>query len=173
MEMFFFTTFYPRNLFPFMLIHSWLVDSISEWLVFSYLLTPYSRVLLEKLTGLQQVKKFPAFYRTRRFITTVTSARHLSLSWASSIQSIPPTFHFLKVHLNIILPSTPGSPQWSHYLRFPHPNPIHASPLPIHTTCPAHLILLDIITRTILGEDYRSLSSHCVVFSNPLLPRPS
>jgi hypothetical protein len=35
----------------------------------TYLLTPWSRVLLEKLTGLQLVKKFPAFYGTRRFIT--------------------------------------------------------------------------------------------------------
>ena len=35
--------------------------------------------ILEKLTGFQLVKKFPAFYGTRRFITTFTSARHLSL----------------------------------------------------------------------------------------------
>jgi hypothetical protein len=28
----------------------------------TYLLTKWSRVLLEKLTGLQLVKKFPAFY---------------------------------------------------------------------------------------------------------------
>jgi hypothetical protein len=35
-----------------------------------------STVLLEKLTGLQLVKKFPAFYGTRRFITALTSARH-------------------------------------------------------------------------------------------------
>ena len=48
--------------------------------LFNYLLTPWSRVLLEKLTGLQLVKKFPAFYGTRRFITAFTSARHLSLS---------------------------------------------------------------------------------------------
>jgi hypothetical protein len=42
---------------------------------------PWSRVLLEKLTGLQLVKKFPAFYGTRRFITAFASAaRHLSLS---------------------------------------------------------------------------------------------
>jgi hypothetical protein len=27
----------------------------------TYLLTPWSRVFLEKLTGFQQVKKFPAF----------------------------------------------------------------------------------------------------------------
>ena len=45
-----------------------------------YLLTPWSRVLLEKLTDLQLVKKFPTFYVTRRFITAFTSARHLSLS---------------------------------------------------------------------------------------------
>jgi hypothetical protein len=56
----------------------------------TYLFTPWSRVYFEKLTGLQLVKKFPAFYRTRRFITAFTSARHLSLSWARSIQSIPP-----------------------------------------------------------------------------------
>jgi len=29
-----------------------------------YLLTPWCRVLLEKLTGLQPVKKFPAFHGT-------------------------------------------------------------------------------------------------------------
>jgi hypothetical protein len=46
----------------------------------TYLLTQWSRVLLEKLTGLQLVKKFPAFYGTGRFVTAFTSARHLSLS---------------------------------------------------------------------------------------------
>ena len=52
------------------------------------ILTAWCRVLLEKPTGLQLVKKFPAFHGTRRFITALTSVRHLSLSWASSIQSI-------------------------------------------------------------------------------------
>jgi len=56
----------------------------------NYLLTPWSRVLHEKLTGFQPVKKFPAFYGTRRFITAFTSAHHLSLSLASSIQPIAP-----------------------------------------------------------------------------------
>ena len=56
----------------------------------NYLLTPWSSVLLEKLTVFQLVKSFPAFYRTRKFITAYTSARHLSLSWASYTQSIPP-----------------------------------------------------------------------------------
>jgi hypothetical protein len=43
-------------------------------------LTPWSRVLLEKLTGSQILKKYPAFYGTRRFITTFTTACLLSLS---------------------------------------------------------------------------------------------
>ena len=56
----------------------------------TYLLTPWCRILLEQLTGLQLVKKFPAFHGTRRFITALTSVRHLFLSWVSPIQSIYP-----------------------------------------------------------------------------------
>jgi len=47
---------------------------------------------------------------------------------------------------------------------------------PIRATCPAHLILLDVITRTILGEEYRSLSSSlCSFLHSPITvvhPRP-
>jgi hypothetical protein len=35
---------------------------------------------------------------------------------------------------------------------------------PISSRCPAHLILLDFITRTIFGEEYRSLSSSLCSF---------
>ena len=54
----------------------------------SDLLTSCSIVLLEKLTGFQLVKKFSAFCETRKFITAVTSAHHLTLTWASWIHSI-------------------------------------------------------------------------------------
>jgi len=55
-------------------------DVLYIGLILTYLLTPWSRVLLEKLTGSQLVRKFPTFYGNRRFITAFTSAHHLSLS---------------------------------------------------------------------------------------------
>jgi len=61
---------------------------------------------------------------------------------------------------------------WSLSLRFPHHNPVYAAPPPIRATCPTHLILLDFITRTILGEEYRSLSFSLCSFLHPLLLRP-
>ena len=76
----------------------------------AYLHTPLSRVLLEKLTGFQLVKKFSAFYGTRKFITAFTIARHLSISWASSIQSLTPhptslrSILILSSHLRLGLP---------------------------------------------------------------------
>ena len=45
-----------------------------------YLLSPWSRVLLEKLTGSAASQEIPRIFGTRRFITVLTSARHLSLS---------------------------------------------------------------------------------------------
>ena len=83
----------------------------TRWVVYTYLLTPWCRVLLEKLTGLQLVKKFPAFYGTRKFITALTSVRHLSLSCASPIQSTYPhptswrSILILSTHLPLGLPS--------------------------------------------------------------------
>ena len=72
-----------------------------------YLLTRWSRVLLEKLTSSAASQEIPRIFGTRRFITVLTSARHLSLSWANSIQSSqpPPTSwrSILRSHLTKIL----------------------------------------------------------------------
>jgi hypothetical protein len=69
---------------------------------------------------------------TRRFINALTSARHLSLSWASSIQSTHahPTSRIsiliLSSHLRLGLPSD------LLHSGFPTKDPVHTSPLP-HT----------------------------------------
>ena len=135
----------------------------------TYLLTPWCRVLLEKITGLQLIKKFPAFHGTRRFITALTSVRHLSLSWASPIQSIYPhttswrSILILSTHLRLGLPSG--------LLPSGFPTKILYIPLssPIHATCPAHLILHHFITCTILGEECKSFSSSlCSLLHSPV-----
>ena len=103
----------------------------------TYLLTPWCRVLLEKLTGLQLVKKFPAFHGTLRFITALTSVRYLSLYWASPIQSIylHPT-HWRSIliftHLRLGLPSgllPSGFPTKTLHTPSPHPYAPHAQPI--------------------------------------------
>jgi len=56
---------------------------------FRTILTPWSGGVLEKLTGPQLVKKFPAFYGTQTHFTILARAHHLSLARARSMQSLP------------------------------------------------------------------------------------
>jgi len=142
--------------------HCWLCRFLFSHLLtylLTYLLTPWCRVLLEKLTGLKLVKKFPAFHGTRRFITALTSVHHLSLSCAIPIQSIhphPTSWRYsliLSTHLRLGLPIglfPSGFPTKTVYTPLSSPN---------HATFPFHFILLDFIAHTILGEEYKSLSS--------------
>jgi hypothetical protein len=57
---------------------------------------------------------------------------------------LTPTSHFLKIHPNIILLSTPRTPQRSLSLRLPHQNLLHISPFPHTCYMPALLNLTGI-----------------------------
>jgi hypothetical protein len=139
----------------------------------TYLLTPWCRVLLEKLTGLQLVKKFPAFYGIRRFITALTSVRHLSLSWASPIQSTYPhptswrSTLIVSTHLRLGLPSglfPSGFPAKTLYAPSPHPYAPHAQPISFFS-------ILSPAQYWVRSTDHSA--PRYAITSIPPLPRPS
>ena len=80
-----------------------------------------------------------------------------------------PKSHFLEIHPNIINPSTPRSPSGLFPSGFPTKTLYTTLSSPIHATCPAHFSLLNFITRTILGEEYKSFSSSlCNLLHSPV-----
>ena len=82
-----------------------------------------------------------------------------------------PKSHFLVIHLIIILPSTPGSPQRLLPSGFPTKTLFTPLSSPLRDTCPPNLIILDFVTRTILGEEYKSFSSSLCSRLHSPLPR--
>ena len=117
-------------------------------MVVTYLLTPWCRVLLQKLSA-------------AGFITALTSVRHLSLSWASPIQSLytHPTswgsILILSAHLRLGLPSgllPSGFPTKTLY------TPLSSL---IRATCPAHAVSWSTVFMSLPVPDLKFLF-HCL-----------
>ena len=132
-----------------------------------YLLTPCSRILPEKLTGPQPVKKFLTFYGNRRFITAFTTARRLSLSWTILIQSMPPDFTSRRSILILSSLLRLGLPNDFLPSHFPIRPCMHLSS-PSRPTTSAHLSFHYLITRIYLVRRTKHKASRCVVFSTLL-----
>ena len=102
--------------------HSAVTTDLGHPYLLTHLLTPWRRVLLEKLTGSASSQEIPRLFGTRRFLTVPTSARHLSQSWANSIE--PPQFPPTSWRSILILSS---------HLRLGLPNGLFPSGLPTRT----------------------------------------
>ena len=121
-------------------------QTASAWKQRCYnLLNAWRWTLSEELTV--PVKKFPAFYGTRRFITVFTKARHLSPSWVKLMDS---TTSYALSWRSILISScrlSLGLPR-SLLLSGFHTKTV-CVPLasPIRATCSAHLFKIISILR--------------------------
>jgi hypothetical protein len=86
------------------------------------------------------------------------------LSWGRFIQSIPTHQTFWRCILILPYHLRLGLPRGLFPAGFPTKTLYTPLLSPIRATCPTYLILLDFVTRTILGEEYRSWSSSLCSF---------
>ena len=85
----------------------------AQFFISTYLLTPCSKVLLEKLTGFATNQEIPRILWNPK-VHYRTHKRPPPVPILSQFHPVPTTpSHFLKTHLIFIFPSTSWSPQWS------------------------------------------------------------
>jgi hypothetical protein len=118
-------------------------------------LIPWSRVLLEKLTVAQLLKRFSPFYWTQKFFNVFKRSRYGPLPWYRRIQ--PTSAQSVRLSYILIL---------SFHLRMGLPSSVFPSDFltkmlcallisPVCATCSAYLILVDLIILVIFGEQYK------------------
>ena len=102
---------------------------------------------------------------------------HKSLQYVPILNQLDtvhaPTSHLVKIHLNIILPSPPGSPKWSLPSGFPHQKTCIRLSSPLHGLhAPPILFFSSLSPEQYCVKSTDDKAPHYVVFSIPLLPRP-
>jgi hypothetical protein len=101
---------------------------------------PWCRMLFEKLTVTQLVKKYSAFLWNPKAHYRLHTNPPLDpkLSQLNPVRPIDP--YLPKIHLNVILSTTPRSSQWSLPFGPPNQNPVNTSSLPhaCHMSRPPH-----------------------------------
>ena len=133
--------------------------------------TPTNQPLAATELIIQPVQTFCPFYRTKSSIVVCTTARHLPLPVTQTLNSTPSGITF-KIHFNIILQSMQGPTNNLFRSDFPIKT-LYEFLLPIRTTCPAHLILFNIITRKISGATWWLWScSLCSFLQSPVIYLP-
>jgi hypothetical protein len=106
----------------------WRREKSFSCLIHAYLLTPWCWILFEKLIVTQLVKKCPAFLWNPKVHYRVHTSPQLDpiLSQLNPVRPINP--YLLKDYLNVILPPTPRSSQWSLAFGPPNQNPLNTPP---------------------------------------------
>jgi hypothetical protein len=128
---------------------------LNEWM--EWIINPWSRVSPNRSSPSQE---FPHILWNPKVHYCV----HMCLRPVRILSQINPVHaspsHFLKIHFSIIVPSTPVCSKRSLSNTLPQQNAVCTNPcLP----CPAHLIILDLITQVISGEQYSAQAPRYVV----------
>ena len=119
--------------------------------ILTYIITPWTKILLVKLTVSHLVKKFPVFNGSE-------SSLPLLQDLACCPYPVPPPTSWCSILILSFHPRL-DLQRGLFPLKFPRQNQVYTSPL--SSTCatlPARLNLLDLIARIIFGDDYKSLS---------------
>ena len=143
------------------------------YIVYNIFINPWSRVLPENLTVSQLHKKFPTFYETRTFITAFTRALHLSI-FLCQINSV----HAPVTLVQDLFYCYPPIYAWVfQVVSFPHVFPLkscmhlYSPPYVLHS--PPLSVFLIWSPEWYLVRSTEDKVPCYVVFSTPLLPRPS